>query len=200
MSADSRKDFILATVANYFGIQQNDSGVQSLRNSKEINNFLDDGNQVVLVNIYQGGNHIQLYNELQSNSPDEQCIMFFKVKPEAITPENIHNNVLVSSMFNSPASTLYHSIKKIFGPLILNSDVSHKSIDPKLQNLLSELESGLASYLRKTGGSLESSTKNSKESFSSILTPFDEFQYWSDLAGNGNERAACFKTIFETCK
>ena len=200
MASDIRKDFLLTTVANYFGVPASDASVQSLRNAKEIDSFLDDGNKVILVSIYQGDKQIQVYNELQSNNPEEQCIMLFKIKPEVLTPDNIHSNVLVSSMFNSPASTLYHSIKKIYGPLILNSDVSSKTVDPKLQNLLSELESGLASYLRKTGGNLETNQKNSNDSFSSILTPSDEFQYWSDQANNGNERAACFKEIFEKCK
>lgn len=200
MSTDKRKDFILSTVANYFGISPSDNSIQSLYKVKEINGFLDDGNILVLVSICQSEKNIQLYNELQSNSPDEQCIVFFKIKPEVVTADNIHNNVLVSSMFNSPVSTLYHAIKKIFGPLILNSDVSNKSIDPKVQNLLSELESGLGSYLRKTGDLLDSKQKSSNENLVSILTPADEIQYWTDQANNGNERAACFKEIFERCK
>ena len=44
MSGDSRKDFILATTGNYFGIQ--DDG--SLANNKALNSFLDDGNVSVL--------------------------------------------------------------------------------------------------------------------------------------------------------
>ncbi|XP_057314672.1 cytoplasmic dynein 2 heavy chain 1-like isoform X2 [Hydractinia symbiolongicarpus] len=197
MSTDKRKDFILSTVANYFGILPSDSSIQSLYKVREINGFLDDGNILVLVSICQSEKNIQLYNELQSNSPDEQCIVFFKIKPEVVTADNIHNNVLVSSMFNSPISTLYHAIKKIFGPLILNSDVSNKSIDPKVQNLLSELESGLGSYLRKTGDLLDSKQKSGNENLISILTPADEIQYWTDQANNGNERAASFKEIFE---
>lgn len=199
MSTDSRKAFIFATIKNYFGIDSNDKDVGKLDNSKEVNSFLDDGNQSVLVSIFQNNKQVQLYNNLQTNNSDEQCLVFFKVKPESITPQNIHTNVLVSSMFQSPASTLYHTIKKIFGPLILNSDISNKSVDPKVQNLLSELEAGLGSYLRKTGDNLESSKKG-EELFGSILTPQDEFQYWTDSSNNGNDRAKCFKEIFDRCK
>lgn len=196
MSSDSRKAFIFETIKNYFGISDKDVGNLD---SKEVNSFLDDGNQSILVSIFQNNKQVQLYNDLQANNPDEQCLVFFKVRPESITPENIHSNVLVSSMFQSPASTLYHTIKKIFGPLILNSDISNRSVDPKVQNLLSELEVGLGSYLRKTGDNLESSKKG-EESFASILTPHDEFQYWTDLSNSGNDRAKCFKEIYDRCK
>lgn len=197
MSGDSRKDFLLTTIANHFGIPPSDSPIKNLLNLPEVNNFLDDGNRTVLISILQEDNQIQVYNELHSNSPNEKCLMFFKIKPEAITPESLHHNLVVSSMFDSPVTTLYHSIKKIYGPLILNSDVSNKSVDPKLQNLLSELENGLAAYLRKTSDNFGGKNKNNKESFMSILTPYEEFQYWNDLADSGDERAKSFKESFE---
>uniref|UniRef100_A0A7M5UV62 Cytoplasmic dynein 2 heavy chain 1 n=1 Tax=Clytia hemisphaerica TaxID=252671 RepID=A0A7M5UV62_9CNID len=197
MSQDPRKEFVLATIANYFGISSNDKTITEHQRSKQINSFLDDGNQSILVSILQNGKHVQLYNDLQNNSPDEQCIIFFKLKPEAVTPESIHHNVLVSSMFQSPASTLYHTIKKIFGPLILNGDISNKSVDPKLQNLLSELEDGLGSYLRKTGDFLGGNNKSKEQNFSSILTPADEFQFWSDAANHGDDQAKTFDEIFK---
>lgn len=201
MPGDERKDFIVATLANYFGIQQNDVSLDNHRNSKELNNFLDDGNHHVLVSIYQKGNDVHLYNEFHGNKTDEPCIVFFKIKPDVITPQNIHTNVLVSSMFNSPVSTLYHSIKKIFGPLILNSENSDKTvIDPKLQHLLSDLETGLASHLRRCGDNLDFKNNYKDGSFGSILTPADEFNYWHDLANKRDERAALFKEIFAQCK
>ena len=200
MVQDVRKEFLFATIANYFGINSAEQSITELEKSKEVNSFLDDGNKLVLVSVLQNGKHVSLSNNLQSNNPDEQCIIFFKLKPEIVTPQNIHQNVLVSSMFQSPASTLYHTIKKIFGPLILNGDISKKSVDPKLQNLLSELEAGLGSYLRKTGDYLGSNKKTGDQNFSSILTPADEFQFWSDLENKNDERAKLFKEIFGRCK
>jgi hypothetical protein len=200
MVQDPRKEFLFATIANYFGINSGERSITELEKSKEVNNFLDDGNKLVLVSILQNGRDVSLSNNLQSNNPDEQCIIFFKLKPEIVTPENIHQNVLVSSMFQSPASTLYHTIKKIFSPLILNGDISNKSVDPKLQNLLSELEAGLGSYLRKTGDYLGSNKKHGEQNFSSILTPADEFQFWSDLGSKNDERGKLFNEIFGRCK
>ena len=201
MSGDVRKDFVIATVSNYFSTPV--ANLAKLTNTKEINNFLDDGNQYVLVALKRNnGNGIQLFSDLTSNQTDEPCIVFFKIKPEVITGDNVHSNVLVSSMFSSPVSTLYHAIKKIFAPLILNSEGSAAKsavVDPKLQSLLTDLESGLATHLRRTGVSFDASRKSSdKENFGSILTPSDEFAYWKEIAsGSRDERAAFFSEVFE---
>lgn len=48
MSGDSRKDFILATTANYFAVPVNDSSLKNLPDSPALNSFLDDGNANVL--------------------------------------------------------------------------------------------------------------------------------------------------------
>jgi dynein heavy chain 2 len=49
----------------------------------------------------------------------EKLLVFFKIKPEVITMENLHENVFVSSMIDSPVSALYHAIKKVFAPVLL---------------------------------------------------------------------------------
>ena len=48
MPGDSRKDFILVTVANYFGIPINDQAITNLFNAQPLNAFLDDGNISIL--------------------------------------------------------------------------------------------------------------------------------------------------------
>ena len=48
MSGDSRKDFLLATTANYFAVQVTDGSITSLQSSPALNSFLDDGNATVL--------------------------------------------------------------------------------------------------------------------------------------------------------
>ena len=198
-SQDVRKEFILSSASNYFGIPANEDTIKNLNFCKEVSNFLDDGNVDVLALLQQNKSSIQSYNELKSSGPDEQQLIFFKIKPDTVTADNIHTNVLVSSMFKSPASTLYHAIKKVFGPLLLNTDISSSAIDPKLQNLIADLESGLGSFLRQDGGK-----GNRDETFSGILTPADEFKYWEELSANGDgkqrERAAYFIEIFDRCK
>ena len=86
---------------------------------------------------------------MESEENEEQVIVFFKIKPEVITPDNIHNNVFVSSMLGSPVTTLYHAVQKVFAPTLLKDDKWSRNFDPKLQNLLTELEAGLGSIIRK---------------------------------------------------
>ena len=45
--------------------------------------------------------------------------MFFKLRPTVITEENLHQNVLVSSMLESPISTLYQAVRQVFAPMLL---------------------------------------------------------------------------------
>ena len=48
MPGDSRKDFVLVTTANYFGVPITDGAITALFNSLALNNFLDDGNVTIL--------------------------------------------------------------------------------------------------------------------------------------------------------
>ena len=60
MSGDSRKEFILATTVNYFGIQ-NDG---SLADNRAINAFLDDGNVSVLAAKLDNSKKVILANKV----------------------------------------------------------------------------------------------------------------------------------------
>lgn len=58
-------------------------------------------------------------------------------------------------MVDSPISSFYHTIKKVFAPILLTDEKWNRKVDPKLQNLLSELETGLAASLHMNDGSPE---------------------------------------------
>jgi len=79
----------------------------------------------------------------------EKALVFYKIRPEVITPDNIHSNIFVSSVLDSPVSTLYQSVHHVFVPMLLKNEQSSKGLDPKLQSLLGELDAGLGSVLRK---------------------------------------------------
>jgi dynein heavy chain 2 len=55
----------------------------------------------------------------------EKLLVFFKIRPEVITLENLHENVFVSSMIDSPVSSLYHAIQKVFAPVMLKVRAFH---------------------------------------------------------------------------
>ena len=208
-SGDTRKDFLVATTGNYFGIQSSDSVLDDVRSSKELNIFLDDGNSPVLAAKYdthQGHKNIKLSNNVEPSDTAEKVLVFFKLQPKAITPDNIHQNVFVSSMLSSPVNTLYHSVQKVFAPLLLKDEKWSRNFDPKLQSLLSELEAGLGSVVRKQDSSLSPAAKpGDEDNVGGILTPQDEFQYWSDASISGydlseRERASFFQESFQKGK
>ena len=86
---------------------------------------------------------------MDAGDSKDKVIVLFKVRPEVITPDNIHSNIFVSSMLDSPISTLYHAVQKVFAPILLKDAKWSRTFDPKLQNLLTELEAGLGSVIRK---------------------------------------------------
>lgn len=205
-SGDSRKDFIVQTTANYFGIPSSDGALAKVLDSKELNAFLDDGNSHVLAAKYdahQGKKVIEVYNHVEPSDVSEKVLVFFKLQPEVITPDNLHQNVFVSSMLESPVNTLYHSVQKIFAPLLLKDEKWSRNFDPKLQSLLSELEAGLGSVVRRQDRNAQRSSRDdNQDSLGGILTPQDEFQYWADASVSGydlseRERAAFFQECFQ---
>ena len=65
MAGDSRKEFILITVANYFAISANDQEIENLFNTKPLNSFLDDGNITVLAAKFdKSKNKVKLLNKV----------------------------------------------------------------------------------------------------------------------------------------
>ncbi len=43
----------------------------------------------------------------------DKLIVFFKIRPDVITPDNLHSCVFVSSMIDSPVNSLYHAVQKV---------------------------------------------------------------------------------------
>lgn len=52
-------------------------------------------------------------------SGDGAALIFYKLRPDVVTPQNIQSNLLVSSMLDSPTSVLYHSLQKLYAPVLL---------------------------------------------------------------------------------
>lgn len=201
-TSDERKDFILTGVANYFGLQADDNVTKSFLSSKVVDRFLDDGSVPVIIFTRNHEGLLQAHVDFTTSTVDDQVLIFFKIKPEAITLDNLHKNVLLSSLFESPATVLYHVIKKVFGPLLLNNDNAKRLNDQKLQSLFGEFEAGLASYLRH-GRRVD--PKDAEAFHTTIAVPADEFQYWVEVLKDGKdaklrECAAAYVNIFEKSK
>lgn len=187
--SDERKDFILSTVANYFGTGTKDSSVEGLRNNEHLINFLDTPNANILSasleKLPNGSVKYHLDETTNVGKTKERVLVLFKSRPEVITPDNLHSTVLVNTMLNSPVSSLYHSLHQIYTPLLLKDAKWSQEFDPKLQGLITELEKGLGTLMRRSG---DHTGGKSTDGFSSILTPNDEAQYWADEANTNKKR------------
>ena len=221
MSGDSRKDFILATIGNHFGYPASDGAVSHILHSKELNSFLDDASCQVLATraeLHGEVRLIQPYTQLEAGAAADAWLVFFKLSPSVLTPDNLHSNMLVSSLLESPLDSLYHSVQKVYAPVLLRDARWSKAVDPKIQSLLTELEAGLGSVLRRFGktgvrtGLPTSPSSSFSSSFAAedadsselatILNPSDEFQFWAEVALSSTklasrERAQHFQELFQ---
>lgn len=50
--------------------------------------------------------------QVEPGDNKDRVIVFFKIRPDVITPDNVLTNIVVSSMMDSPLNTLYHSMQK----------------------------------------------------------------------------------------
>ncbi|XP_052794024.1 cytoplasmic dynein 2 heavy chain 1-like isoform X3 [Mya arenaria] len=203
MAGDSRKDFIIAATANHFAVPLNDGALKNLPDSPSLNNFLDDGNASVLAARLDPKSRVRsvaFSNKVEPGDSKDRVIVFFKIRPDVITPDNLLTNIVVSSMLDSPLNTLYHAMQKVYAPLLCEDGKWSRNIDPKLQSLLGELEAGLGSALRKQDPSFRGKD-GGDENLGSVLSPTDEFDYWADVArsgrGDSRDRAEHFVELFK---
>ncbi|XP_038236236.1 cytoplasmic dynein 2 heavy chain 1 isoform X1 [Dermochelys coriacea] len=200
---DKRKRFISVTAANYFGLASSadpSDPCSALVASPQLASFLDDGNEFLL-SVQRSGTQLTVSNKVEAGDSKDKVLVFFKLRPDVITEDNLHSNILVSSMLDSPINTLYQAVRQVFAPVLLKDEKWSREFDPKLQNLLSELEIGLGTVLRRSDPNY-SGTKFREDDVHAILTPNDEFQFWIERAHRGSkscskERASHFKDLFE---
>ena len=79
---------------------------------------------------------IQVYNTIDSETTSDSWLVFFKLQPCIIIPDNLHSNIVVSSLLDSLLDMLYHSVQKVFAHVLLRDVKWSKNIDPKIQTLL----------------------------------------------------------------
>lgn len=221
MTGDLRKQFLLQQTSAYFGLAITDPVIEGIAGSEKVNNFLDDGNSLVLsANLEtrsDGEFRIHLDNAPSPGQSEDRVLLFFKRRPDVLNPENMHKDIFISSMADSPVSALYHALHKVYSPLLLKDPKWSTEFDPKLQGLLTELEKvtkgqseGKETHYAgpwfhpETPGPRQLQGRRHRRCFrqvlcllvmfstllslSLILTPFDETQYWADMANSPKNR------------
>ncbi|XP_042221258.1 cytoplasmic dynein 2 heavy chain 1-like isoform X2 [Homarus americanus] len=187
-SADVRKNFILTTTGNYFGLSLTDPLLLALQDDQSVNTFLDSGNcQLLGAHMVPDEGRVVFNTKVDSTLKKDKLLVFFKVKPDVITGDNLAD-VFVSSMIDSPVSSLYHSLQKLYAPILLKDSEWSGTLDPKLQSLLTELSDGLGSLLRKQDPNVSSEFGHASTRLAGILSFKDETDYWADTANNPMSR------------
>jgi dynein heavy chain 2 len=196
MAEDIRKSYILTTAANFFA--KDPDNFLKYSDNKHLTKFLDDLNILILI-VNVASKEVTITTKLENiSSYNGKSLIFYKAKEEAITPENMKTNILISSIVDSPVDTLFYLIHNVYSPAIQYQQQSTSkgsdALDTKLTNNLIDLETNLKTAIRKS----ESSESNRR----SALTPLDEFQYWADMAERGKtkdakERAEFFYNEFK---
>ena len=129
--------------------------------------------------------------------------MAFKLRPIVITPNDLHTNILISSLLDSPLDSLYHSLQKVFAPILVKEGQLSQSVNPKIQDLITQLEVGLGSVMRQQRREDVAVSRGlSGQEILGILTVMDEYQFWvesveSSTKLHSKERAQFFQEQFQ---
>ncbi|GFR12638.1 cytoplasmic dynein 2 heavy chain 1 [Trichonephila clavata] len=181
-TGDSRKNFILTNLRDFFAGDISDSNLAYLLHSEALDTFLDSKN-CLLLSAYVDGfgekREILLCNKVEPKGSSDRVLIFFKRQPDTVTPDNILSGIFITSMVDSPISSFYHVVKEVFAPVLLKDERWSRQVNPKLQSLLGHLENGLAVSLRVTDASVDEPAN--RDVLSIIFTPLDEYKYWEEL-------------------
>ncbi|XP_075248310.1 cytoplasmic dynein 2 heavy chain 1-like [Convolutriloba macropyga] len=190
--SDPRKLFFSQMLTGHFG---NDKTLKkNLFSSKELNTFLDDGNCMVLLVWSADSNFYFSTTPLIGDVAIGKCVAMTKIRPDVIVDvNNIQANVIVVTIVNSPVTSLYHALHKLYAPLLSDKSSSsggHSAIsDSNLLSLVNDLDSKLAASSRY-GESRANVSVEDESNVYGILRTLDEICYWKEL---GESPMATFK-------
>jgi len=133
--------------------------------------------------VFANGN-IDLASDLSSPAPKNgevtSEILFVKRGLDPITPENIGKLLDVHKIQGSPLDSLYHSLRGIWSPALLSNSEWTERLPPKVQQLLTELQSTLSASVRADVRGTKAG-KVDLENVSEIFEVVDEHRYWVAL-------------------
>ena len=206
------QDFFLTSIESSLGFKLKAHSASYILGSPELQSFLSDDKVIILLVKHDSNDDsFQLYIEFESSKKFSSFVLFLKREPRKLTEANLHQQVIVFHIHDSPNDTLYHILNKLYMPLFLEKIELNPNSDPKMTNLILELSAELASSLNKqkilpsllsdVDAIIESEESN--EYLLSVLTPADEFNYWTHFSQQApsselRERAAAFKETFSS--
>ncbi|MEW5298923.1 MAG: hypothetical protein WDW36_001993 [Sanguina aurantia] len=192
---DERKLFIVNTIAGAISpLGQKDAYTLVLEEdaSGAIAAFLEDASinvlQASVSGLGTGAMKLTLSNTPAFPANCQYQMLLSKLRPGPVTASDIPANIAVSTVSHSPISSLYHTLKDVFSPMIKEQALG-SGMDARLSELLGQVTAGLGVAVRKGAGEqgshrgTEVSDPN-KAPLQDILTPLDEINFWAELASS----------------
>ncbi|XP_049774121.1 cytoplasmic dynein 2 heavy chain 1-like [Schistocerca cancellata] len=159
---DRRKKFILTLAAYHFDVTLNDDQYKELGSDKGLDEFLDDRSLVTLSVVHKDAK-LQLSTRVDAGEGKNSLLVFFKIQPDVITPDNIYETISMTTVASSPLVTFYYTIKEVYTPILLQAGNSSNQIDSSLQDLITKLQDRLKCTLQKIGKSVENDAVDNVE-------------------------------------
>lgn len=164
--------------------------------NQPLSDFLNDTDCTVLQASIQSKGKVILSNSLEKEgSWSEGCVAeihFVKLIAEPLTDKNISTNVQVISMLQSPIHSLYHTLNKLYAPMLLKGSVWEEKLSQKVKELIMDLDTGLSCTVR------DGVATNDQDQLAGIINPNDEVEYWENNSyGKNKERGKKFMDAFD---
>eukprot|EP00048_Salpingoeca_helianthica_P012918 m.191084 g.191084 ORF g.191084 m.191084 type:complete len:4245 (+) comp15437_c5_seq48:84-12818(+) len=182
---DPRVDFLHGAILSTFSLRNSnhDTDALFLKTVPQVVSFLEEG-PVSLLCVSASDDvkmsDLSFTNKLAVGKTTDTTLVFSKLQPISLTPDNIHKMAIVCSLTAPPAASLYHVVQKVYAPLLTKDATWSQTVDSKLQTLLGSLEASLGTLLRSGKGA----------QLDSIRSVADEFAHWSDLRATAPDLAA----------
>nr|XP_022905741.1 cytoplasmic dynein 2 heavy chain 1 [Onthophagus taurus] len=190
---ENLRSFFTNILSSYSGINfSEESWDKYVRCKEKMFDFVDNENTLTLFAYILKDNDNVKYVELQTEFGNnfEKVVVFYKIKNVVLNKENVSDVVEITSLKESGNLGLYHSLNKVFTP-ILNKGNRKSLAQNNVEKQLFQLQTGLRGTI--LSGSLDSDPlKNvDKLSLNVILSLDNEVEFWVNAinnAKNKNER------------
>ncbi|KAK6637824.1 hypothetical protein RUM44_008246 [Polyplax serrata] len=168
---DERKSYILDLICVFFELDKQEV-FKRVDDDNSLCQFLDDVSCNFL-RVYVRQDFCEFSNKLSSSKENndhvENNLIFFKLKPEALTEANVKTSVFVMTQFGSPISTFHQALNNFYIPAMLNHNIGS---EPQVQNTLKVLDDQLMFALYRSG----------KGQSIDMVSFDDEVRYWESIA------------------
>ncbi|KAI8925894.1 dynein heavy chain and region D6 of dynein motor-domain-containing protein [Entophlyctis helioformis] len=175
--------------------------LSSLGSSKELASFLGDVNASLLaVSFDPKTGAVRCSKDVDALSDESlRTVVLSKTKPAVVTAANMMDIVQVTPLKSTPLNTLYQAIHGVYAPVLLKA-----GLNSRLQGLLSDLDTGLASAIRNAIDA--KSQEGAASSLAPITTIDGEIMFWTEQAGEqgrtkaDRDRGAYFRDALQPIK